>query len=266
MFSSRYKSALKASGIHFLSSLLVAAIVGVLVFLVWYPHPYRAMSGGTELFFLVMGVDIVCGPLLTLVLFNPAKPRRELVMDLSLIVVVQLTALAYGMWTVHQARPLYLVHEVDRFKVIALADINASAESIQELAKLPEALQPQLFKGPQPVALREASKEEREKVMFESVQGGRDYGERPGFYVAYDAAQAAKTYAKAKPLENLLKKFPAKQADIAKLQAEHGANTVTNTAANLARWRYLPVLARQDWVAVLNEQGQIVGYVQGDGF
>jgi hypothetical protein len=261
MFSSRYKSALKASGIHFLSSLLVAAIVGALVFLVWYPHPYRAMSGGTELFFLVMGVDIVCGPLLTLVLFNPAKPRRELVMDLSLIVVVQLAALVYGMWTVHQARPLYLVHEVDRFKVIALADVD-----VTELAKLPEALQPQLFKGPQPVGLREASKEEREKVMFESVQGGRDYGERPGFYVAYDAAQAAKTYAKAKPLENLLKKFPAKQADIAKLQTQSAANTATNTAASLAQWRYLPVLARQDWVAVLNEHGQIVGYVQGDGF
>lgn len=51
MMTSRYKSALKASGFHFLASLLVALLVGALVFLVWYPHPYRAMSGGTELFF-----------------------------------------------------------------------------------------------------------------------------------------------------------------------------------------------------------------------
>jgi hypothetical protein len=253
MISSRYKSALKASGIHFLSSLLVAAIVGALVFLVWYPHPYRTMSGGTELFFLVMAVDIVCGPLLTLVLFNPAKPRRELLMDLSIVVVLQLVALAYGMWTVHQARPLYLVHEVDRFKVIALADVDAA-----ELAKLPEALQPQLFKGPQTVGLKEASKEEREKVMFESVQGGRDYGERPGFYVAYDAAQAAKTYAVAKPLEKFLKKLPAKQVELDKLTAQSGTR--------LEQLRYLPVLARQDWVAVLDPKGEIVGYVQGDGF
>jgi hypothetical protein len=70
------------------------------------------------------------------------------------------------------------------------------------LAKLPEALQPQLFKGPQTVGLNDANREEREKVLFESVQGGRNYGERPGFYVVYDAAQAAKTYAKAKPIEN----------------------------------------------------------------
>jgi hypothetical protein len=164
-----------------------------------------------------------------------------------------LAALAYGAWTLYQVRPLYLVHEVDRFKVIALADLDAA-----ELAKLPEALQPQLFKGPQTVGLRDASKEEREKVMLESVEGGRDYGERPGFYVAYDAAQAAKTYAKAKPLENFAKKHPGKQADIDKLQTQAG------TDAKLLR--YLPIMARQDWVAVLNPKGEIVGYVQGDGF
>ena len=253
MISSRYKSVLKASGIHFLSSLLVASIVGALVFLVWYPHPYRSMSGGAELFFIVMGVDIICGPLLTFVLFNPAKPKRELFLDLSLVVVLQLAALVYGMWTVHQARPLYLVHEVDRFKVIALADVDAV-----ELAKLPEALQAQLFKGPKTVGLHEASKEEREKVMFESVQGGRDYGERPGFYEAYDAAQAAKTYAKAKPLDNFAKKHPSKQADIDKLQTQAGTDA--------KQLRYLPIIARKDWVAVLNPKGEIVGYVQGDGF
>jgi hypothetical protein len=249
----RFKSAAKAMGWHFVGSLLVAFIVAAMVFGVWFPYPYRQLAGGTELFFIVMGVDIVCGPLLTLVLFNPAKPKRELLLDLSLVVVLQLAALAYGIWTVHQARPLYLVHEVDRFKVIALADVDTA-----ELPKLPEALQPQLFKGPQTVGLREASKEEREKVMFESVQGGRDYGERPGFYVAYDAAQAAKAYAKAKPLENFAKKHPSKLADIDKLQTQAGAD------AKLLR--YLPIIARQDWVAVLNPQGAIVGYVQGDGF
>jgi hypothetical protein len=249
----RFKSAAKAMGWHFVGSLLVAFIVAAMVFGVWFPYPYRQLAGGTELFFIVMGVDIVCGPLLTLVLFNPAKPKRELLLDLSLVVVLQLAALAYGIWTVHQSRPLYLVHEVDRFKVIALADVDTA-----ELPKLPEALQPQLFKGPQTVGLRDASKEEREKVMFESVQGGRDYGERPGFYVAYDVAQAAKAYAKAKPLENFAKKYPSKQADIDKLQTQAGAD------AKLLR--YLPIIARQDWVAVLNPKGEIVGYLQGDGF
>jgi hypothetical protein len=249
----RLKSAVSAMGWHFAGSLLVALAVGTLAFGLWFPHPFRSLAGGTKLFFIVMGVDIVCGPLLTFVLFNPAKPKRELFTDLSLVVVLQLAALAYGIWTVYQARPLYLVHEVDRFKVIALADVDTA-----ELPKLPEAMQPQFFKGPQLAGLREATKEEREKVMFESTQGGRDYGERPSFYAPYDAIHATKAYQKAKPLENFAKKYPNKQVEIDQLRSQSGAST--------AQLRYLPIIARQDWVAVLDSQGGIVGYLQGDGF
>lgn len=242
-------------GWHFGASVLVAIAVATLVFTVWFPYPYRQLAGGTELFFLVMGVDLVCGPLLTFVLYNPAKPKRELMMDLSIVVVLQLAALAYGIWTVHTARPLYLVHEFDRFKVIALADVDGA-----ELLKLPETLQSPLFKGPQTVGLREASKEEREKVMFESVQGGRDYGERPGFYATYDGSKA---YQKAHPLADFVKKHPNRQDDVNKLLADAH---VADVADAVKQWRYLPIIARKDWVAVLNPQGAIVGYVEGDGF
>ena len=250
----RFKSAVTAMCLHFVATLLVAFIVAALVFGVWYPHPYRAMSGGTELFFLVIGVDIVCGPLLTLVLFNPTKPKREMVVDLGLVVIMQLTALSYGIWTVQQARPLYLVHEVDRFKVIALADID-----VQELNNLPKILQIHLFKGPQTTGLREANKAEREIVMFESVQGGRDYGERPSFYAIYDATRALAAYQKAKPISDFVKKYPMKQSDINKLQLQLQGGDV-------GQLRYVPIIARQDWIAVLNPKGEIVGYMQGDGF
>jgi hypothetical protein len=36
--------------------------------------------------------------------------------------------------------------------------------------------------------------------------------------------------------------------------------------ADMAHWLYLPVIARQDWVAVLDKQGQIQGFLRGDGF
>ena len=36
--------------------------------------------------------------------------------------------------------------------------------------------------------------------------------------------------------------------------------------ADMAQWLYLPVVARQDWVAVLDKQGQIQGFLRGDGF
>ncbi len=248
-----YAAALAAS-IHLICSLAVAALAAALVFGLWYPYPYRELSGGRELFFLIVGVDVVCGPLLTMVLFNPGKPRSELWRDLGLVGLIQLIALGYGLATVLQARPLFLAHERDRFKVVMAADIDSNA-----LAALPTALKPGLASGPLTVALREpASSEERNRVMLESVQGGRDYAERPEFYLPYEGANALKSLKLAKPLSVFLQKQPA--------QSEAAQKLATAIKADITQWLYLPVVARQDWVAVLDKQGQIQGFLKGDGF
>ncbi|CDS53075.1 Fimbrial assembly protein FimB [Polaromonas sp. CG9_12] len=237
-----------------LCSVGVALLAAALVFGLWYPYPYRELSGGRELFLLIVAVDVVCGPLLTMVIFNPAKPRAELWRDLGLVALIQLGALGYGLHTVWQARPLFLVQEVDRFKVIAGPMLDGAA-----IAGLPAALQPHWWKGPLTVAIREPKDaQERQKVMFESVQGGRDYGERAEFYLPYEGSGALKSLNRAKPLSVFLQKQPSQQHAAQKLAAEKGAD--------MAQWLYLPVVARQDWVAVLNQQGQIQGFLQGDGF
>lgn len=250
----RYRAAAKAAGIHSLCTVLVAALAAWVVFGVWYAYPYREFSGGRELFLLVVAVDVVCGPLLTLVLFNPRKPRKELWMDVGLVALIQLAALGYGMWTVWQARPLYLVHEVDRYKVIAAPDVNA-----EELNALPASLKPQFWSGPQTVSIRPPKNaEEHNKVLLEAATGGRDYGARPGFYVSYDGVSALKAVSRAKPLALFLQKQPSQQEAAQKLAREKGAD--------MPQWLYLPVIARQDWVAVLDKQGQIQGFLRGDGF
>lgn len=250
----RLQAALKAATVHFGGSLLVAALAAALVFGLWYPYPYRELSGGRELFLLIIAVDVVCGPLLTLVLFNPAKPRAELWRDLGLVALIQLGALGYGLWTVWQARPLFLVQEVDRFKVVAAPDLGGAST-----AGLPAELQPRWLSGPITVAIREPKDaKERHTVMLESVQGGRDYAERPEFYLPYEGAAALKSLQRAKPLAVFLQKHPAQQAAAQTLAAEKGVD--------MAQWLYLPVVARQDWVAVLNKQGQIQGFLKGDGF
>ena len=250
----RLHAGIRAFSIHLVSSLSVAFLAASLVFGLWYPFPYRELSGGRELFLLVVVVDVVCGPLLTLVLFNPAKPRAELWRDLGLVALIQLGALGYGMGTVWEARPLFLVQEIDRFKVIAAPDLSAAA-----IAALPAALQPCWWAGPLTVAIREPrDAQEREKVMFESVQGGRDYAERPEFYLPYEGAAALKSLQRAKPLAVFLQKQPEQQDAARKLALEKGAD--------MAQWLYLPVIARQDWVAVLDKQGQIQGFLRGDGF
>ena len=246
--------AFKAASIHLLSSFSVALLAAALVFGLWYPFPYRDLSGGRELFLWVVLVDVVCGPLLTLVVFSPAKPRAELWRDLGLIAMLQLGALGYGLHTVWQARPLFLVQEVDRFKVIVGPQLDGAA-----VAALPAVLQPHWWKGPQTVAIRDTSDvAERNKVLFESVQGGRDYGERPEFYLPYEGEAALKSLKRAKPLTVFLEKQPDQQEVARQLALEK--------SVDLKEWFYLPVIARQDWVAVLDKQGQIQGFLYGDGF
>ena len=192
--------------------------------------------------------------MLTFVLFNPKKPRKELLLDLGLVALVQLAALAYGMWTVWQARPLYLVQEVDRFKVISAPDVQVGS-----LALLSDSLRPRFLAGPQTVSIRPAKDaDEHNKVLFEAAAGGRDYAERPEFYIPYDNAAAAKALTRAKPLAVFLQKQPSQQEAAQKLAREKGAD--------IEQWLYLPVIARQDWVAVLDKQGQIQGFLRGDGF
>ena len=253
-FQSRIKSAVRASLLHLGCSLLVAALAAALVFGLWFPYPYRELAGGRELFLLIVAVDVVCGPLLTLVLYNPAKPRAELWRDLGLVVIIQLAALGYGLHVVWQARPAYLVQEVDRFKVVTLPELDAA-----EVAILSPALQLRSMAGPITVAIRQPKDaEEQQKVLFESVQGGRDYAERAEFYLPYEGEAALKSLQRAKPLSVFLQKQPTQEAAARALLAEK--------RLDMNQLHYLPVVGRQDWVAVLDAQGQIQGFLKGDGF
>ena len=206
------------------------------------------------MFWLVVIVDVICGPLLTFVLFNPSKPRVELWRDLGFVALLQLGALGYGLHTVWEARPLFLVQNVDRFTVIALPDLAGAS-----FAGLNKKLQPDWLSGPVTVAIRAPVDEtERQMVMTESIQGGRDYAQRPEFYMPYEGAAATKSLQRAKPLSVFLQKQPA--------QENAAKELAVKKSMDMAQWLYLPVTGRQDWVAILDKQGQIQGFLKGDGF
>lgn len=257
-FYLRLRLAARAAGIHLGLSLLVGCAAALLVWGGWYPPPYDKLSGGRELFFLVIAVDVICGPALTFIVFDKAKPRTELVRDLAIIGILQCGALFYGMWTVHEARPLYLVHEVDRFRVIAQPDY-LGVDVASQLQALPPSVQPRVFSGPVLVGIRAPKNmDEQSTVLFEAVGGGRDFSQRPEFYVLYDETYALKALRRAKPLAQFVERYPA-SADL--------LNEILRRAdLSLSQAFFLPVVHRQEWVAVLNSKGGIVGFLPGDGF
>lgn len=257
-YKTRFQAATKACLIHSVISIQMVLAAAVLVLGLWFPHPYRDLAGGHHLFWLLVGVDAVCGPLLTFILFNPGKPRRELLTDMGLVVCLQVAALMYGLHTAYVARPLFLVHEVDRFRVITSGDFG-DAPVDAAIAKLDASLRPRLLHGPATVGIRNPrDSKERQDVMVESVLGGRDYAQRPDFYVPYDAAYASKALARARPLRAFVARYPATTGTVTEI--------LSTRNVDMADALFLPVLHKQDWIAVLDSSAHILGFVPGDGF
>lgn len=113
---------LRAFIVHFCASAAVIAVFAALLLLLWYPDPYIHVEGALKLLGIVFGVDVVLGPLLTLILFKPGK--RGLKFDMSMILAMQFLALGWGMWTAYHERPAYMVFNVDRFTVIAQRQVD----------------------------------------------------------------------------------------------------------------------------------------------
>ena len=121
----------KAFGVHLLTSAVIALAVVALVFGLWYPAPLATATGVTGIFLILLIVDVCLGPLLTLVVYKEGK--KTLVMDLTIIVLLQLSALGYGVYTVAEGRPAWLVFSVDRFELVRINDIDE--RKLDEAAK-----------------------------------------------------------------------------------------------------------------------------------
>ena len=129
---------LTAGFVHFLFSLsLFALFVGVLLF-VWYPAPYFSASGGWQGLQLVAAVDLVLGPLCTLILFNPRKSARELRTDIGLVVLLQVLALVYGVKAVHEQRPVAVVFLDSSFYTVPALAITSQGVPLAQLKQFGE--------------------------------------------------------------------------------------------------------------------------------
>ena len=205
---SHWKSRFAAAGVHLGICLLLAAMAATLVFGVWYPYPYREISGGRSLFMLVVSIDVVMGPLLTLVVFNRSKPLKELRRDLALIGALQLAALGYGLWTVAQARPVHLVFEIDRFRVVHAIEVEP------ELLKSAPAEWRQLpLTGPTLLSVRPfKTTDERAQATMAAMKGAQ-ISVQPDMWQSYAQAKL-QVLAHAGSLADLKKRFPARVAEI----------------------------------------------------
>jgi hypothetical protein len=184
--------------IHFSASSVLALMAAAVVFFVWYPAPMHLAVGVTAIFVLILGVDVVMGPVLTLIVFN--KGKKNLRFDLSVIVACQLVAFAYGLWTVAEGRPAWAVFNVDRFDIVQACCVDyRKADQIPANYRHPSWFGPGWVSAKVPTDV-----EARNTMTFEAVFGHVDLPQRADLYKPL-SAEAEQIRAKAFPMERLLK-------------------------------------------------------------
>ena len=113
--------------LHFGLSLGIFIVLLLLIVLWWYPGALFPLAGGWQGIKIVAGVDLVLGPLLTLIIYNKhSKPLRKLYRDLSIILLIQLSCLAGGVYIVFKERPVAVVYAYDKFYTLKIKDLRNS--------------------------------------------------------------------------------------------------------------------------------------------
>ena len=107
----------KAFGIHLAISLAIFFVLAYFVVFEWYPGFFFDTDGGWRGMRIIVAVDLVLGPLLTLVVYKHGKPGLK--MDLALIGIFQFVCLFAGTWIVYSERPLSVVYVDGRFSVLS---------------------------------------------------------------------------------------------------------------------------------------------------
>ena len=127
---------LRAFGIHFSISLIIFCILLYFIVFKWYPFPFFSTDGGWQGIRIIAGVDLVLGPALTFIAFNPGKTLKLLKMDLGLIALVQIAALIWGIWAVHNERPYLAVFADGIFYPLAYYQISETGLNKEDINKL----------------------------------------------------------------------------------------------------------------------------------
>jgi len=164
----------KAALIHFGISLFVFCTIVAIAILAWYPPPYFFADGGWQMIRMAAGVDVVLGPLLTMVVFKSGKPRLKL--DLSIITILQVSVLIWGVVLMYQQRPVFVAFGVNQFFTVTEEELKHDDQLASKL-KMLEQVTPAMVYVKLP-----ADQNKRLGLLFAALGGGDAFYAIPSLY------------------------------------------------------------------------------------
>jgi hypothetical protein len=176
---------LRAFGLHLLGSATALTLILGGLYLGWYRWPGWYLSSVLHVVGILVMVDVVIGPTLTLIIANPNKHRRELTRDIGMIIVVQLIALGYGAVTLWGGRPLYYAFSVNSLDMVQASDIEAPERNLA-LQQNPT-FAPHWYSLPRWIwAPLPRDRDEANKIVTGTIFGGADVTDMPRYFKPWE--------------------------------------------------------------------------------
>lgn len=231
---------------------MIFLVLLFLLIFVWYPFPYFGADGGWQGLRIIAGVDMVLGPFLTLMVFKSGKPGLKL--DLTVIGVLQILALAAGVWTVHDQRTALVVFADGGFYSLTSEQIQRTGPEAVAMTRKTQGTPGYAF-----VRLPEDKKaliNERMKLF----SGGAPLYMRGDLYEPLGQNNIAKILARSLDMQKLTQDRPR---DKAKLESFlRGKN------AGLEDFAFLPLHCRYDDIILVfdRKQGKVVDSLDIDPY
>jgi hypothetical protein len=210
---------------HFAISAALTFASVVWIFNIWYPMPLASAIGVTEIFLMLICIDMIVGPLLGWMVYKEHK--ASLKFDLGIVIFIQICAFFYGFYSITEGRPVWLVYNVDRFEVIRANELIM--DKIEQAS--PNYQNPSWWK-PQFVGVKFSQNiEQKNQDMFEEILAGISIAQRPERYVPLEQVSsqiqqrsqnlnALLDFNEKADVDNTLKKYPAANAWVP-LKANH---------------------------------------------
>lgn len=225
-------SRFKAFSIHFAISFLIFLILLYFILVQWYPEPLFSSDGGWRVIRIIVGVDLILGPFLTLIVFKAGKPGLKF--DLAMIALVQTLALSWGVWTTYNERPAAMIYTIDYFTPVPayqLKEVGITSAKLKE------------FGDNWPVIIySEIPKEKLSEILSKAMRSGKPLYLATEYYRKFNKEHAPVLKANSMNLEKYVKDKP-------KLNKIYQHALLTKTAkTNIA---YLALHSREKWVTTI---------------
>ena len=188
--------------IHLGISALIYLVLLYLIVFIWYPQPFFADDGGWQGVRLVTGIDMILGPVLTLIVFKAGKPGLKI--DLTLIGIFQALALSWGVWTIYDQRTDLVVFADGAFYTLNPEQVAGVGEAAQKIIDHADTRPPYAYVN---LPLDKAEG----KALVKSLFAGRPLFLHGELYAPLTADNRRKIAAQSPPVALLLNKSPSSQ-------------------------------------------------------